>query len=166
MSETNQSTPAAQTVSSALEMGQSTMARGLKSLLELSHETSARQSAASRELLQSNLGAVHPGVVTAMRALLDVQSDLVVGLGTQWKNTLENFIDRSGICIADLRQADQHDEVMGVLAMYASDLGDRMHDDAERTGKLFGSAGEATKVLVMRVLDDMSDDGDSKPPAF
>jgi hypothetical protein len=169
--ESNQSTPAAQSIpaaqstASAFTMGQATMARGLRSLLALSHQLGERQSKATRGLLQSSLGGIHPGVVQSMRALLDVQSDLVIGISVQWKDTLDGFIDRSATCIADLRQADEHDEVMGVLAMYASDLGDKAHDDAERAGKLFGSAGEATKLLVSRVLDDMSDDLDEQPPA-
>lgn len=163
--ESNQSTPAAQSTASAFTMGQVTMARSLRSLLALSHQLGERQSKATRELLQSGLGGIHPGVVQSMRALLDVQSDLAVGISVQWKDTLDAFIDRSAACIADLRQADEHNEVMGVLALYASDLGDKMHDDAERAGKLFGAAGEATKLLVSRVLDDMSDDLDEQPPA-
>ena len=157
------SSPSAQAVSSALGMGQANLARSLKSLLELSHEFSARQSAASRQLLQSGLGVIHPGMISTTRALLDVQSDLVVGLGTQWKNALDKFIDRSGACVADLREADEHDEVMGVLALYAGDLSERMHDDAKHTGKLLASVGEATKVLVLRALDEMSDDGSDTP---
>ena len=163
--ESNQSTPAARATESAVTIGQVTMARSLRSLLALSHELGERQAQATRELLQSSLGGIHPAVVKSMRALLDVQSDLAVGISVQWKDSLDAFIDRSAACIADLRQADEHDEVMGVLALYASDLGDKMHDDAERAGKLFGAAGEATKLLVSRVLDDMSDDLDQQPSA-
>lgn len=132
---------------------QATTARSLKLLLDLSQQINDRQSDAAMSLLQGALGSFSPEMVSATRELLDVQADLAIGLGTQWKNTLDHCAQRSSACLADLRRAGDHTEVVGTLVVLATDLGQQLRSDSERVGQLVGSAGEAGKVLFVRALD-------------
>lgn len=163
---------ASTTPQSWIAQGQVQFARTLKSVLDMQRQLGERQSAAALELLHAQLGVFQPSTISAARDLLDVQADLLGGFATQWKGMLDNLVERSGACIGDLRQARDRDEMVGVLALFASDMSERLHADAERAGSLLGSASEAGKVLVARTLDGMIDAGDDsqqgggdKPPA-
>lgn len=138
---------------SPFEVAQQNMGRTIKSMLDLAKETEVRQTRDALTFMHSMLGMYHAGVLTAMRDLHDVQADLVIGISTQYRSTFDYVVERSGAFLGDLRQADDRTEVMGVLAMFASDMSERMHADAERLGKLVTSAEEAGKVLVARTLD-------------
>lgn len=138
-----------------VEFGQAQLARAIKQSLDLGREFGERQAATSIELMQAQLGAVPADATAALRDLFEAQATLVGNLASQWRASAEGFAERSSVCLDDLRQAQNRDEVGGVLAMYAKDLGERMQGDAERTTALLGSAQAAQRVLVERTLQGM-----------
>jgi len=148
-----------------LVQGQAQFARTLQSLSEMQRQLGERQAAATLELMHAQLGAFQPATISVARELLDAQADLFGGMAAHWKSMLDNFVERSGACIGDLRQAANRDEMAGVLALFASDMSERMHADAERAGSLLGSASEAGKVLFARSLDSMIPEREQPPGA-
>ncbi|MRW91179.1 hypothetical protein GJ699_14380 [Duganella sp. FT80W] len=140
------------------ETTQATMARAVKSMLDLNQQIGERQRNQAMALLRGTLGACHPAVLSTMRALLDVQLDLTSGLGSQWKTTLDTFIERCGACVGDLRRADDHNEMPGILLMFADHVNQQMRADSERLAQLLSSASSAGRILAMRGLDEMASD--------
>lgn len=137
------------------EFGQAQLARALKQSLDLGRELGERQAAASIELMRAGLGAIPPEATAALRDLAEAQATLVGNMASQWRASAEGLARRGGACLDDLRQAQNRDEVGGVLAMYARDVGERLREDAERSGELLGAAGAAQRVLVERTLQGM-----------
>lgn len=134
-----------------LAFNQAQLALGIKSALDIGQALAERQTAAAVDILHAQLGSAGGGEV--LRELAGVQAALVSGLDSHWRATCDSAAERTRACLGDLRLAQNGDEVGGVLAIFAKDLGDRMRADAERAGELLGSAASANKVLLARTLD-------------
>lgn len=141
---------------SPFELVQQNTARTLNTMLDAGKQVEARQTAVALASMHGVMGSVHPGFIAAMRELLDVQATFASSLGTQWKNTLDYWLERGGTCISDLRRAENRDEVMGVLGTWSSELNQHLHADAENVGKVVLGATEASRVVVSRGLDSVA----------
>lgn len=135
---------------------QARYARFVKSTLDLGKDLGALHQATCAALLQAQLGML--GTMAPARAaqgLLDVHFDTVSQWYGQWKALADEAAARGEACIAELREAQTHDDVSFVMAGFLRDAETATRKAAGDAALLFKSAGAAADVLANRLLDDL-----------
>lgn len=127
-----------------------------KSTLELGKDLGDLHGATCLALLQAQLdmlGTTSPA--RTAQGLLDVHLDTMSQWYAHWKTLSDTAAARSEACVADLRQAQNRNDVSFVMAGFLRELETGMRKASGDAALLFQSAGAAAGVLASRALDDL-----------
>jgi hypothetical protein len=131
-------------------------AQCLKSTLALGQTLRGRQADAGFQLLRTQLafaGACLPS--QGLQDWLGLQFDFMAQCCRQMKEASHLALAQGRVCLADLRRAENPDDVAFVAAAFAREAQAHMQKGGNEAALLIQSTGAAARVVVERLLDEV-----------